>query len=140
MDRGKEENYIALILYTVLGENEMVLYVTDFPIINIEKGADMILRVREISIKEAKSIVNSNSLNGSLISAVSRQATADLLSSIFNVNIPKNRVQVSISMKDKLLAFVLNRKLPKGVVIININELEETDYQFVLFEPILVIR
>lgn len=124
-------------LYFMIGEIGMTLYVTNAPIIPLPQGANMIIRAREITLEQAKDLVKSHYMNGTLQSAVGHQATADLLTRVLGITIPMNRVEIYLGLYDSILAFSLNRRLREGEVITDISKLEEIGFRFILYEAIM---
>jgi hypothetical protein len=69
-------------------------------------------RFEKISVEEAKAL-----LSGGFTSAVGHKGTAEVLSSILGVNIPENRVAISLEKGDIALVFRLLVRLPEGKVL-----------------------
>ena len=69
-------------------------------------------RFSRISVEEAKSL-----LSGDFTSAVGHKATAEVLTSILGVNIPENRVAISLEKGDIAVIFRLGVRLPEGKIL-----------------------
>jgi len=109
-----------------------MLYLTNSPIIPIS-GEDLIVRAKEVSIEEAKELINREEWQ----SAIGHKSTAELLSIALEKEIPMNRIEIKIRKGDKILAFSLNRRLEEGKVITNIEELKQIGYKFVLYNALI---
>ena len=109
-----------------------MLYLTNAPIIPIS-GEDLIVRAKEVSVNEAKELINREEW----VSAIGHKSTAELLSIALEKEIPMNRVEIKIRKGDKILAFSLNRRLEEGKVIKDMKELEEIGYRLMLFEAVI---
>ena len=68
--------------------------------------------IKKIDLETAKFFIPKN-----FTSAVGHQATADLISSLLEVEVKVNRVQVFFEIGDKALAFVPRERLPEGKVL-----------------------
>jgi hypothetical protein len=80
-------------------------------------------RFTRISVKEAKDL-----LNGGFVSAVGHKATAEILSSILGINIPENRVAISLEKGDIAVVFKLGVRLPEGKIL-SAEELRELNFE-----------
>jgi hypothetical protein len=65
------------------------------------------------------------------ISAVGHESTSVLLTEILGVEVPFNRIAVSVKPGDIIIHFVLKTRLPEGKVL-NLQELQNLDYDFVI--------
>jgi hypothetical protein len=65
------------------------------------------------------------------ISAVGHESTSVLLTEILGVEVPFNRIAVSVKPGDIIIHFVLRTRLPEGKVL-NLQELQNLDYDFVI--------
>jgi hypothetical protein len=61
------------------------------------------------------------------VSAVGHQATADFLSDLLGVEIPMNRIRVSLKSGDKAIRLCLRQRLPEGKILTR-KEMEELEY------------
>ena len=80
-------------------------------------------RFVKISVEEAKSL-----LSGGFTSAVGHKSTAEVLSSILGVNIPENRIAISLEKGDIAVVFRLGVRLPEGKVL-SAEELKELKFE-----------
>ena len=62
------------------------------------------------------------------VSAVGHDATAQLLSTLLDVDISMNRIQVSAKPGDVLILFRLHSRLPEGTVIRQKHQLDQIGY------------
>ncbi len=62
------------------------------------------------------------------ISAIGHQATADALSLLLGVQVPVNRIQVSLNPGDDAIVLSLNKRLQEGQVIKSVDELNLIGY------------
>lgn len=118
-----------------------MLYVLNSAILPLKEGEKYLISARQISIEEAKEMLEKEYF----ISAVCHKATAELLTNVLRVEILFNRIQIELQPGDKLLAFLLKRRLEEGQVIKTVEELEKIGYTLWLFhvyrhdDPSLVI-
>ena len=64
-------------------------------------------------------------------SAVGHQGTADVLSKILGVNIPFNRVAITMQPGDQALVFRLKTRLPEGAIL-TADQLSGLDYDLAI--------
>jgi len=76
------------------------------------KGENANFFIERIDLEKAKL-----SLPKNFTSAVGHQATADMISSLLEVKVEVNRVQIFFEPGDKALAFVPKQRLPEGKVL-----------------------
>jgi hypothetical protein len=109
----------------------MVLYVLNTLItpINFDEYAEARVRLRKVSVEEAREILASTNF----ISAVGHEGTAKLLSQLLGVHIPAERRTVFMKPGDKAIHFFLKTRLPEGVVLSE-DELKKLDFWLVLSE------
>jgi len=70
------------------------------------------VKVRPISLEEAKSL-----LREGYISAVGHESTARVMSALLGVDIPPNRVSITLGPGDRALVFQLSVRLAEGQVL-----------------------
>jgi len=70
------------------------------------------VKVRPISLEEAKSL-----LREGYISAVGHPSTAQVMSALLGVDIPPNRVSITLQPGDRVLVFQLSVRLAEGQVL-----------------------
>lgn len=75
-------------------------------------------------VKDAKTI-----LSRGFISAVGHKGTADMLSSLLEMEIPTNRISIKMEIGDVAVVFKLKERLPEGVVLSK-EELEKLSFEF----------
>ncbi len=90
-----------------------------------------VFKVRDISAAEAKELLH----NQPFMSAIGHEATAELMSELFEVEIKHNRIQFSQQLGQKAIIFKLNTRPPEGVVYER-EQLEQIGYSFKLLERI----
>ena len=71
------------------------------------------LRVREVSLSEAREMINDRTFT----SAVGHESTAQVLSTLLGVEVPPNRIAISLKKGDGLLVFQLLVRLEEGRVL-----------------------
>ena len=81
---------------------------------------------KEISIDEAKKMLHGSKFT----SAVGHKSTADILTKILKTKVPVNRVQITLNQGDRAIVFKLQKRLPEGVVINSLEELEQIGFSF----------
>jgi Domain of unknown function (DUF1874) len=69
-------------------------------------------------------------------SAVGHPATAQILSVLLGVEVKPNRVEFKQGLNDLALVFKLKARLPEGVVLNSIEEIEKIGYEFGLITRI----
>ena len=63
-------------------------------------------------------------LRDGFTSAVGHKTTADVLTQLLSIEVPVNRIEIHFKPGDRALVFKLNRRLPEGVVLETIEEIE----------------
>jgi hypothetical protein len=71
------------------------------------------LRVRPISLEEVKGVLQSTPF----ISAVGHPSTAAVMSALLGVEVPPNRVSITLSPGDRLIVFQLAVRLAEGQIL-----------------------
>ena len=106
----------------------MNIYLFNAPIvpINYDKYDRAVIRLRRISVEEAKEFLSKHEF----ISAIGHQGTAQLLSELLSIPIPVNRITVQLEQGDIFIAFMLKQRLPEGAVLSK-EQLEKLDYWLV---------
>ena len=107
-----------------------MLYVLNSATLPLAGGKKYLIKAREISVEEASELLKSEPF----ISAVGHEATAKALSNVFGVEIPFNRVQITLQPGDKLISIILKKRLPEGAILKTVEELEQVGYSIWLFE------
>jgi len=107
----------------------MVLYVVNTPILSLsEEISEITVRVRKISVEEAKKI-----LKNDFVSAVGHEATAKFMTQILQVEIPYNRIYVKYCPGDVAICTKLLQRLPEGKVLSE-EELAKIPFEIYLLE------
>ncbi len=107
-----------------------MLYVLNSATLPLKEGGKYVIKARQISVQEASELLKKEKF----VSAVGHESTAQALSNVFGVTIPFNRTQITLQPGDKLLSIILKKRLPEGVVLKTVQELEEIGYNIWLFE------
>lgn len=105
----------------------MTIYVLNAPIITAWGE----YKFSPISVEDAREL-----LAGGFESAVGHVATAEALTKLLGIEVPANRLQIAMETGDKALVFKLKKRLPEGVVINSVEELEEIGYDLGLLERV----
>lgn len=79
----------------------------------------------QISLKQAKVIASENEV----LSAVGHQSTADILTSLLEIDVPMNRINYKQQAGDTALVFKLNGRPEEGKIL-SIDEIEAIGYSF----------
>lgn len=82
------------------------------------------LVVKEVPVEEVK-----KDLKDSFTSAVGHQATAEILSALLEMNVPANRISLSLNKGDVLYVFQLLTRLQEGQVL-SADEIKNLPYKF----------
>ncbi|MBX0310436.1 MAG: DUF1874 domain-containing protein [Sulfurihydrogenibium sp.] len=83
------------------------------------------LTVREMTLQEAKSFLKTYGF----VSAIGHFSTAELLTSLLEMNVEMNRIQVKLEPSDVVIVFQLQTRLSEGQVLSR-EELEKLQYKF----------
>ncbi len=94
--------------------------------LNTDTDKEINVSVREVELEEVKNVLKSNSFE----SAVGHQSTAEILSSLLELEIPVNRVNIQLSDRDVLYVFQMLMRLPEGKVL-SAEEIKALPYKFV---------
>jgi hypothetical protein len=106
-----------------------MLYILNSAVLPLAEGKEYVIKAKQISIEEAKEMLEKEHFT----SAIGHQATAQLLTNVLGVDIPLNRIQIQLQPGDRLLAFLLKKRLEEGRVIKTVEELEQIGYTFWVF-------
>ena len=79
----------------------------------LRRGVDVKLKMKKLNIDEARNIVREHEI----ISCVGHESTARFLSEILGINIPVNRVFITLKHDEEMLLTVLKERLPEGKVL-----------------------
>jgi c-di-GMP-related signal transduction protein len=107
-----------------------MLYVLNSATLPLKERGRYLIKARELTVKEASEMLKSEPF----ISAVGHESTAKALSNVFGVTIPYNRTQITLQPGDKLISIILKKRLPEGIVLKTVEELEQIGYSIWLFE------
>ncbi|MEN8907875.1 MAG: YddF family protein [Clostridiales bacterium] len=83
--------------------------------------------LKTISLEEAKKLVSESEI----LSAVGHNSTAQILTSLLDVEIPVNRILFSQEKEQQALCFKLNGRPPEGEILSK-EDLEKIGYSFKL--------
>jgi len=106
-----------------------MLYILNTATLPLKEGEEYLITARQISIDEVKEILEKEYFT----SAVGHKATAELLTNVLGIEIPYNRIQIELQPGDKVLAFLLKKRLEEGQVIKTVEELNAIGYTLWLF-------
>jgi len=106
-----------------------MLYILNSAVLPLKEGQQYVITARQVSIQEVRDMLQKEYYT----SAIGHEATAKLLTDILGVDIPLNRIQITLQPKDRMLAFLLKKRLPEGTVIRTVEELEQIGYTLWMF-------
>jgi len=106
-----------------------MLYILNTATLPLKEGEEYLITARQISIEESKEMLEKEQF----VSAVGHEATAKLLTNVLGVEVPYNRIQITLQPGDKVIAFLLKKRLEEGKVIKTVEELEQIGYTLWLF-------
>ena len=86
-------------------------------------------RIKDIKLETAKNYIKQNGF----ISAIGHEATAEIMSDLFEIKIPMNRIQFQQEVGQWAIVFKLNQRPPEGEVLER-KELERIGYSFKIME------
>ena len=89
-------------------------------------GTEDFVWTKEVTLSKVKEL-----LSTSFISAVGHSATADFISAITGIEVPINRVAITLRDGDELLVLQLLARLPEGVVLSK-EEVEKVPHKWYL--------
>jgi hypothetical protein len=116
-----------------LGMKKKVLYIFNTLIVPF-KDDSALFKIEKISVDTAKQIVSDT--HGEFVSAVGHPATAQLISLLLGVNVPVNRIQAFLQPGDRAIALVLRQRLPEGMVLNSIDQINQIGYDLYLINRI----
>lgn len=105
-----------------------MVYVASAFSLNMLKGDSTLLRVRKISIDEAKAMMESG-----FVSVVGHESTARVMSELLGVEIVADRSSVELQAGDKVIVFQLLKRLGEGVVL-SADGIHKTPHAFYIVE------
>lgn len=88
-----------------------------------------VYKVSDIDIDSAKKLIFKNGF----ISAIGHESTAEIISDLFGMDIPMNRIQFKQKVGQKAVVFKLNQRPPEGSVLSR-DEIEKIGYSLKLME------
>ncbi|MBX0310281.1 MAG: DUF1874 domain-containing protein [Sulfurihydrogenibium sp.] len=103
----------------------MKVYLTNAFSLSMLTGDYAKLTVREMTLQEAKSFLKTYGF----ISAIGHSSTAELLTSLLEMKVEMNRIQVKLEPSDVVVVFQLQTRLAENQVLTK-EELEKLQYKF----------
>jgi len=91
-----------------------MLYLTNTFTLGMLKNERGVFKYEKISLEEAKDVI---AREGRFVSAVGHQSTAMLMSELLEVEVPFQRIQISVSPGDEILVCQILTRLPEGTVL-----------------------
>jgi len=91
-------------------------------------SGNSVIKVVELTNDQAISL-----LKGDFQSAVGHQATVDFIKGLTGIDVPVNRVSLSLKPGDQLLVLQLQSRLPEGKVLSE-DEMKQIPYKWYLVE------
>jgi len=88
---------------------------------------DVTVKFKKVSISDVKDILTNNEFT----SVIGHESTANVLSSLLDMNIQTNRINLRLNDGDMVIIFQLNQRLPEGLVL-DEDELMKLDFTFIL--------
>jgi len=107
-----------------------MLYVLNSATLPLAEGKVYLIKAKQLNVQEASELLKKEKF----VSAVGHEATAKALSNIFGIEIPYNRVQITLQPGDKLLSIILKKRLEEGKILKTVEEFEQVGYSIWLFE------
>jgi phosphohistidine phosphatase SixA len=81
----------------------------------------------QISLAEAKALANKNKF----VSCVGHESSAQVLTELLEVNVPMNRLSISLEPGDTMIVFKLNSRPAEGSIL-NRQQLEKIGFSFMI--------
>ncbi|MGL5709987.1 MAG: STIV orfB116 family protein [Cetobacterium sp.] len=82
---------------------------------------------KELTLEEAKKIVLAN--QDVIVSGIGHESTSKLLTTLFGVEIPVNRIPLKQTQDDIAICFKLKGRIPEGQVL-DLKQIKELGYEF----------
>jgi hypothetical protein len=86
------------------------------------------LRVKEAGLQDVKKMIHDG-----FVSAIGHQATAEILSTLLEVPIEFNRIQIKLNKGDSLIVFQILQRLEEGKIL-SIEEIMALPHKFFIVE------
>lgn len=96
-----------------------MLYLTNTFTLGMLSNPNGVFKYQRISLEQARQLVQ-----GSFVSAVGHQATAELMSNLLSINVPFNRIQIQVQQGDSILVCQILVRLEEGKIL-QLNEMME---------------
>jgi hypothetical protein len=93
---------------------------------------EYLVRIAKIDVQKACEKLQKEK---GFISAVGHESTASLLSELFKIKIPCNRITIRMKENDSAIHFFLRQRIQEGKVL-SLDELKQLDYDIILSEVI----
>lgn len=84
-------------------------------------------KLNDITLDEAKNLVHNNEI----LSAVGHKSTADVMTTLLNINVIADRIEFTQETGQKALVFKLNGRAEEGKILTE-DEIQEIGYKFQL--------
>ena len=95
--------------------------------------------IHDISLSEARKLAQENYKNNNIFSAVGHASTAQLMTTLLDIEVPipdpNNRPELKQELNQKALVFKLNGRAPEGAIL-SVEEIEAIGYKFQLLTKI----
>jgi len=108
----------------------MVVYLSNAFSLSMLTAPEVLVKIKELTVDDVKKL-----LQNDFISVIGHESTAQLLSQLLSLNIPVNRVSITLRPSDKLVVFQLTTRLSEGRVL-TLDELKQLKYKFYLVEVV----
>lgn len=90
-----------------------------------------VFELKDITLEEARKLASENEL----LSAIGHQSTAEIMTTLLNVQVEVNRIQFTQETNQQALVFKLNGRPAEGKIL-SAEEIEEIGYKFQLLTKI----
>jgi hypothetical protein len=97
--------------------------------VDFDKHSQVTVKLTRISLEEAKALISSQPF----VSAVGHEGTAKLLTKLFGVEVPLNRINARFEVGDVGIHFFLKQRLPEGTILTE-DQLKKLDFWLVKSE------
>jgi len=106
-----------------------MLHISNAFSLGMLQGSEVTLKVTEVGTETVKTLLKSQDFQNS----IGHQGTADILTSLLDVNVPMNRASIKLQKGDALIVFQLLTRLEEGKVLSK-EEIEKLPFKFFLVE------
>jgi len=99
---------------------------------NIIPG-EAVARVSKATGRTVVELMTDAAADGTMVSAIGHEATAQAFSKITGIEVPVNRIQAAPQPGDRAISLKINGRLPEGQIL-SLEEMQKIGYEIFLIE------